>query len=241
MTRNTIHRHRWAVVGLTLGVAAGMLLLVCDAQAGEVPNRLKKQIRIMEKVINEVLEESPNILVHSTTPSHGIYLDGFGALFTFEASLVDGSGMLWGFGKKFDVSKVFGNWTIERDGDKTIIITSDPDSDEETLIEIEDEDGDIKKKTIEQIEQEAREKEQERYEGGKQELIDALIDYAETLTGLDNNEHVAIAAYLGEDDFFEKREISRLVIRVKMSDLRSYASDDISLESLKGRVAVEEY
>ncbi len=216
-------------------------MVVSGAQAQEVPNRLKKQIRIMEKILNEVLEESPNLLVHSTTPSHGIYLNGFGALFTFEASLVGGFGWsTWEFGKKFDVSNLFGNIQIERDGGRIIIHTPE-EGEEEAQVEVEDEKGNVEHKTIEDMHAEAREREQQLYEDGKIELIDTLIDYGETLTGLEDDEYIAIAAYLGEEDLFEKREISRLVIRIKMGDLRDYSDESISRDRLRERLVVQEY
>lgn len=230
-----------AGMAAVLAITMVMPIVASDAQAQEVPGRLKKQIRIMEKVINEVLEESPNLLVHSTTPSHGIYLNGFGALFTFEASLAGGFGWsTWDFGKKFDVSNLFGNIQIERDGDRIIIHTPE-DGEEEIQVEVEDEKGNVEHKSIEDMRAEAREREQELYEGGKLELIDTLIDYGETLTGLEDDESIAVAAYLGEEDLFEKREISRLVIQIKMGDLRAYSDEDISRDRLRERVVVQEY
>ena len=55
---------------------------------------------------------------------------------------------------------------------------------------------------------------------GKQELIDALADYGETMTALRDDQWVAIAAFLGDDQYFKERQISRLVIKARARDLR---------------------
>jgi hypothetical protein len=239
MSDQTTFKRRASVLAIALAV--GALMIAASAQAEDVPDRLKKQIRIMEKVLNEVLEESPNLLVHSTTPTHGIYLGGFGALFTFEASLVDGFGwQSWNLGKRFDFSNLFGNIQIERDGGRIIIHTPEGEE-EEVLVEVEDDEGNVDHKTIEDMRAESRESEQQRYEDGKGEIIDTLIDYGETLTGLDNKEFIGVAVYLGKDTLFQKREISRLVIQIKMSDLRAHADGTLSRDRLRERVLVQEY
>jgi predicted GNAT family N-acyltransferase len=80
---------------------------------------------------------------------------------------------------------------------------------------------------------------QQTYEKGRQELIDALADYGETLTALRDDQWVAIAAFLKDNDYFRDRSISRLVIKARMRDLR--ASDQLSREALLARIVVEEY
>ncbi len=183
-----------------------------------VPDKLVRQIGVMEKVLDQVLLDSPNLLVYSREASRGLYLDGYGAVFTLEASLVNkGDKKKWGLGDfKFK----------EEDG--------------KIVIDLKD----LKDKT-EGDEQSWREQriaaDRELYEKGKAELVNAILDYGETLSGLDGSEWVAVAAFLKDSDYFLSNRISRLVIRARMSDLRALSAGRISADEMRSRLVEEEY
>lgn len=198
------------------------------AEAQEMDKKLKRQISVMERVLDEVLLESPNLLVHSREITRGLYLHEFGVIFVLEASLVhdhDWEGFRWP-----------GDVRIERKDGNIIIIRPDKDEDkEETGEEGQDEENEM---TWEESREEAQ---KELYEAGKKELIEALLDYGETLTGLQNDQWVGVAAFFRDSDFFMTAKISRLVIKAKMKDLRDHASGRLSRDALAQKVGVEEY
>lgn len=196
-----------------------------------VTEKMKKQIGVVERVFDEVLVDSPNFLVGSRRVTHGLYLDGFGALFSFEASLISKDHDF-----KFDFGDLSKNFTIEREDGK-IIVRFDEDEGDEGNGDREDE------VVLDEDEwREKREEEQrELYEAGKAELAEALLDYGETLTTLGGDEWVAVAAFLRDSDFFASNKISTLVLKAKIGDLRAFAQGEISEKAMIDRVVEEEY
>ena len=200
------------------------------AQDGKVTRKLKKQIAVLERVLDEVLVDSPNFLVGSRRNTHGLYLDEFGALFSFEASLISQD-------DDFPFGVSFGDWgkgfTIDReDGKITIIWDKDEDGDGEDDVLVIDKD---------EMREKHEERQRELYEAGKAELTEALMDYGETLTTLRDDQWVALAAFLRDSDFFAHNKISTLVFKARLSDLRAYAQGDISEDAMAKRVVQEEY
>jgi hypothetical protein len=221
-------RLNWTVV-----IAAGLILTTgwvqnaTFAQDEHVSDRLKRQINLMEEIIDEVLIESPYLLIFGGDPTHGIYLDEFGVLFAFEASLVDKD---WEWS---DFPWIRNKFRIETEDGKIIIYKGDDDDDDEIVIE-----GD---EDIEDWLKDKEAHEMKTYESGKTELIDVLTDYGETLTRLRDNHWVAIAAFLRDTEYFRSRKISRLILKAKMSDLRAHAQDRITRDELLTRIVEEEY
>lgn len=77
-----------------IGVLAGAVLLTglsvrADSQTGRSgrSDRLDRQIGIFEKVLDDMLVDSPNFLVQDRNEAQGTYIDGHGAMFTFRVSL----------------------------------------------------------------------------------------------------------------------------------------------------------
>ena len=62
-----------------------------SATAGPDPDsrRMDKQIRIFERVMDDMLVESPNWLVRSAESTRGTYIEGHGAVFSFKVDLND--------------------------------------------------------------------------------------------------------------------------------------------------------
>ena len=67
------------------------------------------------------------------------------------------------------------------------------------------------------------------------------VDYGETMSSLDDGQWLLIAAHLKGADYFKEMEISRLVLKAKMRDLREFAQGKISESTAASRVIVEEY
>jgi hypothetical protein len=227
MNANTLYKT--CLRGVAPAAAALILIGIAGNAAGAddtASKKLTRQIGVMEKIVDEVLLDSPNFLVYSKQNTHGIYLDEFGMLFSFEASILTKSSEDWwqqlqnGLGKKFN---------IRRENGKTIIEYEDGDEDKE--IDVDDSDWEEK--------MEAEQK--ERYEAGKEELATVLLDYGDTLTGLRDAQTVAIAAFLRRGDFYFDDEVSTLVVKAKMSDLRAFAKGDLSKSAMQDRISYQEY
>jgi hypothetical protein len=215
--------HHRSPRGVRLPAAAGALLLalawVLPAGAAEISAKLQKQIKLIEQVISEVIVESPNWLVSSGGPVTGTYLEGYGAVFSFDASLVGSksSGTSWGkLGKGFIV------WDDKKE---KFTFESDEKTDEEESLR------DRKDK-----------REDRRYERGKEELAEALIDYADALSELADEEWVVLVVALDEDhDYFQEQDLHRLILKAKVGDLKRHAAGSLADSELASRIAVEQY
>jgi len=216
-------------VAAGLAVVLGGGCLSGTAVADPPSAKLTKQIGVMERILDGVLIDSPNFLVYSQKNTHGVYLDEFGVLFCFEASLINrNENQEWwkDLGKKFKVYTQDGKTIIDLQNDD-----KDKDSDKDVEVPF---DGKEWKEKHEKAQQEL-------YEHGKAELAEALADYGETLGALRADQKVAVTALLRDSDFLAENEISTLVLTAKVSDLRAYASGNISDKEMRSRIVTEEY
>ncbi|MBM3316981.1 MAG: hypothetical protein FJY75_03920 [Candidatus Eisenbacteria bacterium] len=242
---------RWSPAGAMIAGSAVAVLLGASiggapAEASGAPNeRLARQIKRMERVLDEVLRQSPFFLVYGVEYTRAIYLEEFGALFTFEASLVRGD-------PEWDIDLSFlRQLRVETEGGKVTIWRDGDEADEKKVLVLprghEERDEEVAEKRREGGEKQAerREKQAEdaakRYAEGKEELIGALLDYGETLAPLRDDQWVAIAAFLSRSKFFDASGISRLLIKARMSDLRDSGRGRITESEMRSRVVVEEY
>lgn len=216
-------------IRLALGLAL-FGLLAARAAPGAVPadsRRLSREITVVEKVMDDMLLDSKNLLVFATDHNaHGLYLDEFGIVFSFNASLVD---------RPESMSRyTFGGYRIEDKGDKIVVFKEkDPpaasggDSADEAA-------GKARK------EQDAA-RLADLYAAGKREIADILLDYGPTLTSLRDDQWVAVGAFLKGSDLFHQRRISRLVIKARVSDLRAMAAGRITRDVAAAKMLEEEY
>ena len=219
-----------------LSLAAGCLALAGTASAQntvQMPVKLKKQITVMEKVIDEMLVDSKNLLVASHEPTRGIYLPEFGVLFTLEAQiLTPDRGEWWkDWNKKFKVE-------TDKHGN-TIVHLNDDDDEDNDSDKADKADKDAKKREL--TKKELMKDREERYENGKKEIRTALMEYGYTLTGLREDQWVGIAAYIDDDDMFGDNEGETVLMRAKVSDLRAHDAGKLSDDQMASRVSVEEY
>jgi hypothetical protein len=221
-----------------LSLAAGCLALAGTASAqntAQMPPKLKKQISVMEKVIDEMLVDSKNLLVASHEPTRGVYLPEFGVLFTLEAQILSPDRGEWWKGN----FKWGNNVKIESDkhGNYTIVNLNDDDEDDDSNKGDKDKTKDQKTLTRKEI---LKDREM-RYENGKKEIKSALTEYGYTLTGLRDDQWVAIVAYIDDDDIFGEDEGETVLMRAKVSDLRAHDGGRLSDDQMASRVSIEEY
>ena len=209
-----------ALAGLSFGTAG--------ADESSVSEKTVRQIGVMEKIIDKVLIDSPNFLVSGGDNARGLYINEFGAVFTFEASLVN---------------KMFNFETLFKGFSDNVEVTTNEDGDKVVIIHKDDEEKKEGKKGEEPkivLEKEGREDAQV-YEDGKKEMIQAILDYGETMSSLRDDQWLLLAAHLKGADYFKEMEISRLTLKAKMKDLRDFSAGRISEATAESRVVVEEY
>ena len=210
--------------GLTILVITFFIGLSFSQVWADDPSASKKtmrQIGVMEKIIDQILIDSPNFLVSGGDNTRGLYIDQFGAVFGFEASLVS---QWFDFGDIFSGLKDRIDIDTNEDGDRIVTIKKGKGDKEEIFIEKEE------GRTQEEI-----------YNEGKEEMVQTMLDYGETMGSLRDGQWVVIAAFLKGADYFKERQISRLILKAKIDDLRAYSAGKISESAAKSRVLIEEY
>ncbi|MBM3287713.1 MAG: hypothetical protein FJY88_10255 [Candidatus Eisenbacteria bacterium] len=220
-----------------LGIASTALLgLICGpvwSQDSPASSKMLRQIGVMERIIDKVLIDSPNFLVHGSENTHGLYLDGYGAIFGFEASLTsdgfDLGATLMGLNDVFETK-------VDDEGNEYIVIKKSKKIDTPGKPRKDDKEGDREKRLIE-IEHDR----QKRFEAGKEELVQVLLDYGETMTIIRDGEWFLIAGYMQKLTFSKEKEITRVIVKAKAQDLKSYSAGDISEAVMRSRVQIEEY
>lgn len=286
MNRIALVPHAWRRIGwVTFATLVAWTAGAAAQPAGEgvITDKLKRQIDVMETIIGEVLVDSENLTVSGVDPVRGIYLDGYGAVFTCETSTTGG---MFFVGENIvipelpdmpDLGRAMHGFRVETDEDGRITIVrqgEDEDEDEDEGIDAEDEDesGDVDEGDDEDEDAEDNEDEDEdesasfrvitrdreswkkwqdervarkleRLEAGREELIDVLVDYGDTMTRLADTEWVVIAAFFPESESSrdEDHEVSRLVLRARVSDLRAFGQERISRDAMLAKVVKEEY
>ncbi len=191
---------------------------VIGSENGE-GDRLGRKVRVMERVLDEVLVQSPNVYVSAGRTARGLVLDEFGALFTAEGSL--GGGFIFS-----DSGEI-----------RHLIRTDDSDQ----APDKEDPKPGTRIPGIKMLLQQGDERsEEERLKGLREELSDALIDYGITLSELRDNQWLAVAIFLDGRTTFSNNSGQRLILKVKMGDLRRHASGQLSREAAVAAVKIEE-
>jgi hypothetical protein len=241
MNSRQLHLSRgWRAVSWTaicLGLAAGS-----HTKAVAAPiEKTARQIKVMEGILDQVLLDSPNFLVFGRDNAHGLYLDEYGAIFTFDASLVNGKSIkkLEGMPFRFDVRKGKNGTVIE-------IPRVEEEKDEGDQAGDADSGGNSKdSKASKKIHPKDTGDDEDDaavlYRKGKDELIQTLLDYGDTITSLRDDQTVAIAAFLRDNNFFLDNQISRLVLKAKVRDLREHTAGRLSDDQMRSRIVQEEY
>jgi hypothetical protein len=212
---------------LALALAVGLPRLGLAEEKG-ADGKLRKQISIMEKVLDEALVDSKNALVKSTHPTRGVYLEGYGFVFTMELGIVDDN-MYWDqLSKLLDVGS---GYSVEREEKKV---------EGETVITIKKKKDDEKKLKSEHAgagKDEASP--EERWGLVKKELVGVIRDYGDTIARAKPEEWFTLFAtpLVGS---WGTKETERLVIRVQMKEITDYNAGRITEKDFENRVQISE-
>jgi len=225
----------WVIRGAVVGALAfvtGGIPMVAQAQDDEAPanRKLMRQVDLMERVTSQMLVDSPNFLVSSGLPAQGLYIEEFGVVISFNAALVE---------KDQEWKWPWSGYKVTRDGDRVIIYT-----DEEDPEDLDDEDAEDREEIYEDYKNwksKRAERDAKLYKRGKQEILEILVDYGDGMRRLADDQWIMMAAFLRNSDFFEKRDISHLVMKARMSDLRAYGDGTIEEDEMISRVVIQEY
>jgi hypothetical protein len=201
-----------------------------DASATDPPanRKMHRQIEVMEQIIDQVLIDSPNFLVRGRDNARGMFVKELGLIFTFEASLIEKDHDFW---KSFTKSEGFE--IKEDDGGRIIII---PKADHGDTVDAEE-----VQRRADTLKDRQDSRQERLYLRGKTEIVDVLLDYGDTLTTLEDNQWIAIVAYLTDSEYFAQNRFSRLILKAKVKDLREYAAEKLSEEEMIKRIVEEEY
>jgi hypothetical protein len=226
----SITRRGW-VLGRVLGTAAlGLVVLAGTAQAGPDSRRMDRQIELFERVVDDMLVESPNWLVQGRHETRGRYRSGEGARFSFDAGLVY-RGWRGSFGGKWWKS------FLHDDGDVIVIDRDDwEDMDDKDIAELRRDSKESRKKYDERV----MKRQTRLYDRGKTEMVELLADFGDLLSTVPDNETVQLVAYLDDDEYFVEKDIRQLTMTVKMSDVRAFANGSLDEKKFGERVKVEE-
>jgi hypothetical protein len=203
-------------------------VMCSPAMASDAPTseKMAKQIGVMEKIINQVLVDSPNFFIQERENCRGMYVKDSGLVFTFSASLVEKDWDLdkllnWG---DIEVEKTDEGYTVKRNKGKK---DGNPGEGEEES-EIPDE------ATV-------RKKQERTFLRGKTELVDVILDYGDTLTTLESGKWLTIVGYLRDSQYFDDEGFSRIVLKAKIDDIRAYGTGKISEDEMIKRIQQAKY
>lgn len=241
-----------AIAVIATTAAATIVLTIAappaHAQSSDTRRKVERDISVMERALDEMLIDSPNFFVSGRGNTRGIYIDGLGALFTFEATLVNKD---WNF--DFDEKLKGYHYEVEENGDKIIIHKGGKGEDEEDEEPEPDEmdEGEQSDEDRAEAEADARarrtmrkkmaQRDEKIYARGKQEMIDFMLDFGDAIDGLRDDQSIVFVAYLRDHEYFEKNDISHFMVRAKVSDLRAFASGSLTEQAVVAKIAQEEY
>jgi hypothetical protein len=267
LARLRTHRRRLIVplfLALASGAWIGLAARTSDAAGSTPPDRLHRQVGVMEGIIDKVLLDSPNFVVSGRDDTRGVVLPDYGVVFSFNASVNNRDifqlpGNL-SLDLPFDLSTGNdGSVTILRKGWKRGDDSADGDSEKVAELErktkaLEDESKKSeqklsrlrdklkdREKTFTEWNEQRSAKAEELYAAGKQELLQTLLDYGETLAGLKDGEWIVLAGFFNRGGILEDKKVSRLILRVKVDDLRAFAAGRLGETEARDRIIVEEY
>lgn len=199
----------------TLALVLGITVVPAASADDAQERRLEKQVRVFETALDDMLVESPNLLVRSREATHGLYMDGKGAVFTFRMGLNtnswDSDGDHWW------------NWLRVDDGE-VIILSRDG-------ARVEDYDEWAKDRLPRQA---------ELYEDGKEEIKLTILDFGVVMSELADDDWIVVKARLRGAAYFKEEDIRTLEMKIQMRDVRAYAAGRISEDQAKGKIQVEE-
>lgn len=228
--------------GRAVAALAGTLLLAAlvSPAFAEKPagaKKLNREIGIMERTIDEVLIESPNLLVSGGAMTDGIYVGDYGVVFTVDASPIP---------QGWRSSGWFSNHVeFEDEGDRIIVYKDKHGWDEDDGDEGKDAKKDAKargKREKERFDWFAKRTDHEKkmYERGKEELRDVLVDYGDMLSSLRDDQSIVLAVQLHGAEYLDDQKISQCVMTARVGDLRALTAGTITRDAMLTKVTIDE-
>jgi hypothetical protein len=224
-------------LGLLILLGFALMAVPAFASDGPTPQKMLRQIGVMEKIVDKVLIDSPNVLVSGMGNTRGLYVEPFGVVFTFTASILRGDSPLarlsdWSFSTKEDQYDI----QTDNEGNQVITIKKGKKADKADKAKKDEQpEGEKNPETAWETER------QQKYANAKGELVQALLDYGETMTSLKPGQFVLIAGFMKDDDFFKEEKISRFVLKAKVDDLRAFSSGELDERAMRSKISIEEY
>jgi len=212
-----MNRSRPFVLAVTAPALAGILLAaawapgVARAQANVDP-RMQRQIRYVEHDLDDMLVDSSNFLVPGYHNARGIYVPGTGMIFTFSSSL-----------------------TASRDFTKSVRWIFDRDRDDD------DWKDDDSTESGHGVHSREMTREERQYKRGTDELMQLLLDDADSMSGLKPGESVELIAYFNDVDYLGDKGVRHLSVKAKSEDLAAYAAKKLSDDQAKAHMVKTEY
>lgn len=203
---------------VTFGAALATALVAGTSMqvgaADPLDKNARKEVRIFERDLDDLLIESRDWLVPGRENARAYYIPGSGLLVTFQASLVSHD-------RDWSVRFLDHRWDFDDDED--------------------DEDDDRDRSDRSSRRERVREREERRFERGKEELVDFLLEYGRDLEFLAPGDNITLVAYLGDSDYFWDEDLDNLTLTVKASDLRTHAAGNLSSDAARAKVTIDQY
>lgn len=227
---NQGRRNRIARGLLAVTLASAMLGVVAANAVAGPKSKTARQMRVFEHIVDEMLVDSPNWLVQGRDEARGMYVEGHGAIFTFDVSLVNAGWGDSGHGKSW--------WGWWQGHDDRVIILDDDDDDDDDYGD--DEDRASRRRARKEWQARDLKRQERRYTRGKSEVVEMIVDFGDVLTTLADDEWVEIEAFLEGASYFYEKDLEQLSVRAKMADVRAYADGDIDEKTLVERIQTKE-
>src|SRR5262245_35422062 len=190
--------HIRTAAGAAIAIIAALVASPAAAADPPATRKAAREIRVMERALDDMLIDSPNFLVPGYDNSRGLYVPGVGAIFTFEASLLAGRN----------------GWTniVSSHGHKSWAFWDDDDDD--------DDDADSRRGSHSR----SLARQERQYKRGIEEMQELLLDEADTLTQLKSGEWVQLVGYFDDSEYLWDKNIEHISMKAKIDGIRAYAS-----------------
>lgn len=177
-------------------------------------NKERVDLKVMSNIFETAFKESRKNALRISGTVNFMYLENFGALFSFNARFSNRD-----FFAPFDVQRLDVRRLLTEDRDSAIITAE---------------------KEAEKRSEERTEQTKEAYETFKKELQEYLIDYGRTLSSVDSDQHILVSVDL--NTAWSDNELpERLDIQLKKSVLEDVDKGAISREQAMKKIVLTEY
>ena len=215
---------RWKITLITMAMITLIwLLFAAVAKGDERSDRLDKKVRVMEKVLDEVLAQSKHVRVGMSNDTTGLVVDDYGAIFLFRGEI---------------------GADIERMPDVAALLQSMEqagDHADEEATPAPEKARPAKQKSVDQLKKDFEAKHHNELVSLRDELVDTVLDYGATLAELGEDRWVMVVGVLGGGVFSEYAPgggRDTLVVKAKISDLRQFAAGTLSRQAAAAKVVV---